>query len=90
MKINTREFKNIVRSIIKEEMEKVEEDFGIGSSQDWERAQNKISKSFEKEPSEDFETSVKPSLMNSVRAFMKSLKMKGFSKEEIKSALEKS
>jgi hypothetical protein len=87
MKINTREFKNIVRSIIKEEMEKVEEDLGIGTSVDY-----KYAKGFgdiEKEPSEDIETSEKPkSLMNSVRAFMKRLKMQGFSEKDVKSALD--
>ena len=87
MKINTREFKNIVRSIIKEEMEKVEEDFGTSVDYKYAKGFGDI----EKEPSEDIETSEKPkSLMNSVRAFMKSLKMQGFSKEEIKSAFEKS
>ena len=85
MKINTREFKNIVRSIIKEEMEKVEEDFGTSVDYKYAKGFGDI----EKEPSEDIETSEKPkSLMNSVRAFMKRLKMQGFSEKDVKSALD--
>ena len=85
MKINIREFKNIVRSIIKEEMEKVEEDFG--TSVDYKYAERE----FEKEPSEDIENpKEKKTLIATLKDMINKMKNSGFSKKEIESIIEKS
>lgn len=87
MKINIREFKNIVRSIIKEEMEKVEEDFGTSVDYKYAKGFGDI----EKEPSEDIENpKEKKTLMATFKDMIKKMKSLGFSEKEIKSVIEKS
>lgn len=86
MKISTREFKNIFRSIIKEEMEKVEEYENL-TSVDHKYAERE----FEKEPSEDIENpKEKKSLMATFKNMINKMKNSGFSKKEIESIIEKS
>lgn len=87
MKINIREFKNIVKTIIKEEMEKVEEDFGTSVDYKYAKGYGDI----EKEPSEDIENpKEKKSLMATFKDMIKKMKNLGFSEKEIKSVIEKS
>jgi len=87
MKISTREFKNIFRSIIKEEMEKVEEDFVTPIDFKYTKKYGDI----EKEPSEDIENpKEKKSLMATFKDMIKKMKNSGFSKKEIESIIEKS
>ena len=87
MKINIREFKNIVRSIIKEEMEKVEEDFG--TSVDYKYAKGYGNNP--ENPSEDIENpKEKKTLIATLKDMINKMKNSGFSKKEIESIIEKS
>lgn len=89
MKISTREFKNIVRSIIKEEIEKVEEI--TGSSDDWKVAQ-RFSDTPEN-PSKDIEAPEEESKETLYAKFAKLLSFKTgkkHSKEDVKELLKQS
>jgi phosphotransacetylase len=89
MKINTREFKNIVRNIIKEEMEKVDEYMDMPFS--LLQPNNKdIERRFSKS-GEDIETPKETkSLLEKLKALVSSLKRKGMTKEEIVQTLKES
>lgn len=87
MKVNIREFKHIVRNIIKEEMEKVDEDFG--TSVDYKYAKGYGDES--ENPKEDIEAPKETkSLLAKFKALVNSLKGKGMTEKEIVKALKES
>jgi len=87
MKVNIREFKHIVRNIIKEEMEKVDEDFG--TSVDYKYAKGYGDES--ENPKEDIETPKETkSLLAKIKSLFSSLKEKGMTEKEIVQVLKKS
>jgi hypothetical protein len=85
MKVNIREFKHIVRNIIKEEMEKVDEDMNPPFSlKGYE--EKRFSKNIE-----DIEAPKETkSLLEKLKALVSSLKRKGMTKEEIVQTLKES
>lgn len=89
MKINIREFKNIVRSIIKEEMEKVEEDFGTPVDYKYAKGYGDNPEN----PSEDIENPKEESKETLYAKFAKLLSFKTgkkHSKEDVKELLKQS
>lgn len=87
MKVTIREFKHIVKNIIKEEMEKVEEEYG--TSVDYKYAKGHGDES--ENPKEDIETSKETkSLLAKVKALFSSLKKTGMTEKEIVKALKES
>ena len=87
MKVNIREFKHIVRNIIKEEMEKVDEDFG--TSVDYKYAKGYGDES--ENPKEDIEAPKETkSLLAKFKSLVNSLKGRGMTEKEIVKALKES